>query len=110
MSRSRSVPDATGIRGEFAALNEFKAVHLYRGVSVYKVRGSQYWYVRVWNKDTKRYVVKSTGETSLIQARAVAQDYALSLLKAEQQVEREFTFRYFALKCLTKSASLADGR
>ena len=87
--------------------SELSAIRIYRGVSIYKVRGSQYWYVRVWDRERKRYVVKGTGETSVIRAREVAKDHALSLLKAEEPVERQFTFHHFAIKCLSKSESLA---
>jgi hypothetical protein len=69
---------------------DLAAVKIYKGVSIYKVRGSQYWYVRVWDRDRKRYLVKGTGETSVIRAREVAKDHALSLLKQEQPVERQF--------------------
>ena len=69
--------------------------------------GSQYWYVRVWDRDRKRYIVKGTGETSVIRAREVAKDHALSLLKQEQPVERQFTFHHFAVRCLSKNDSLA---
>ena len=82
------------------------AIKIYRGVSIYKVRGSQYWYVRVWDRAKQRYIVKGTGETSSVRAREVAKDYALSLLKAERPVEREFTFHYFAINCLSKNRGL----
>ena len=89
---------------------DLRAIKLYRGVSIYKVRGSQYWYVRVWDRDKKRYIVKATGETSAIGAREVAKSHALSLLKAESPVAREFTFRHFAIKCLSKNTTMvADG-
>jgi hypothetical protein len=84
------------------------AIKVYRGVSIYQVRGSQYWYVRVWDRERKQYVVKTTGATSAIKAREVAKDYALSLLKAEKVVEREFAFKYFAIKLLSKSLSQVD--
>jgi hypothetical protein len=87
--------------------SELSAIKIYRGVSIYRVRGSQYWYVRVWDRDRKRYVVKGTGETSVIRAREVAKDHALSLLKQEAPVERQFTFHHFALKCLSKNEGLA---
>jgi Phage integrase family len=88
--------------------HDLSAIKIYRGVSIYKVRGSQYWYVRVWDHNKKRYIVKGTGETSVIGAREVAKDYALSLLKnAERVVERQFTFQYFAIKCLSKNEALA---
>jgi hypothetical protein len=87
--------------------SDLSAIKIYKGVSIYKVQGSQYWYVRVWDRDRKRYVVKGTGETSVIRARQAAQDHALSLLKQEQPVERQFTFHNFALKCLSKNEALA---
>ena len=76
------------------------AVKLYRGVSIYKVAGSPYWYVRVWDRQQKKYVVKSTGEESSLLARDVAQDVALSLLKKEKTVAPEYTFKHFGLKML----------
>lgn len=79
------------------------AIRLYQGVSVYRVENSKKWYVRVWDRSAKKYIVKSTGEESAIKAKALAQELALSLLKSEKPVEREFTFRHFALKLLHRS-------
>jgi hypothetical protein len=42
------------------------AINLYKGLSIYKVGGSSKWYVRVWDRRTKKYLVKSTGEDSSI--------------------------------------------
>jgi hypothetical protein len=83
------------------------AIKLYRGVSIYQVKGSQNWYVRVWESERHRYIVKATGESSVARAREFAKSHALSLQKEKQQVEREFTFRHFAIKCLAKNTSLA---
>jgi hypothetical protein len=82
------------------------AIKLYRGVSIYKVDGSQNWYVRVWDRERKRYIVKATGVPSAIQAKEIAQEYALTLLKTKPIVEREFTFRHFAIKCLSQSSAM----
>ena len=76
------------------------AIKLYKGVSIYKVTGSPYWYVRVWDRHRKKYVVKSTGEESSLLARDAAQDLALGLLKKEKVVEAEYTFKHFGLKML----------
>jgi hypothetical protein len=84
------------------------AIKLYRGVSIYQVEGSANWYVRVWDRDRQRYIVKTTGVTSAVKAREVAKDFALSLLKRERAVDREFTFRHFAIKCLSKSSRLVE--
>ena len=66
------------------------AIKLYKGLSLYRVERSTKWYVRVWDKKTKKYLVKSTVEDTVIRAREVAQE--LSLLKSEKPVEREYTF------------------
>ena len=79
------------------------AINLYKGLSIYKVAGSIKWYVRIWDRRTKKYLVKSTGEDSSIKARAVAQELALSMLRSEPLIESRFTFRHFALKLLHKS-------
>jgi hypothetical protein len=34
---------------------EFKAVKIYDGVSIYRVHGSQFYYVRVWISEKQRY-------------------------------------------------------
>jgi len=79
------------------------AIRLYKGLSIYRVANSTKWYVRVWDRKRKKYLVKSTGEDSAIKARHLAQELALSLLKAEKPVEREFTFQHYAQKLLHRS-------
>jgi hypothetical protein len=82
------------------------AVKLYRGVSIYQVDGSKNWYVRIWNREKQRYIVKATGQTSAAKAREVALSHALTLLRDQPVVEPEFTFRQFAIKCISKNQSL----
>ena len=84
------------------------AIRLYRGVSIYQVEGSANWYVRVWDRQKQRYIVKTTGEKSAVKAREVAKDYALDLLRSERPVDREFTFKHFAIKCLSNSSALVS--
>lgn len=87
-------------------LSELKAVRLYRGVSIYKVSNSRNWYMRIWDKQRRRYIVKSTGTPLIIQAREIAKGQALTLLTLEKQVDREFSFRTFALKLLKQGDGL----
>ena len=82
------------------------AIKIYRGVSIYQVDGSQNWYLRIWNREKQRYIVKATGQTSAVKARELARSHALTLLKDEPLVDREFTFRHFAIKCISKNQSL----
>jgi hypothetical protein len=79
------------------------AIKLYKGLSIYRVANSANWYVRVWDRRSKKYIVKSTGTDSSIKARDAAQELALSLLKAEKPVEVEYLFKTYALKLLNKS-------
>lgn len=88
--------------------SDFKAVKIFNCVSIYKVRGSQYWQVRVWDSSRQKYRTRSTGETSRIEARKAASEFARSIPR--EQVERQFTFRHFANKALTKAFGLVtDG-
>jgi hypothetical protein len=82
------------------------AIKLYRGVSIYQVDGSKNWYVRIWNREKQRYIVKATGQSSAVKAREVALSHALTLLKDQPVVEPEFTFRHFAIKCISQNRSL----
>jgi hypothetical protein len=82
------------------------AIKLYRGVSIYQVKGSKNWYVRVSNREQQRYIVKATGQTSAAKARDVALSHALSLLQAAPVVEPQFTFRHFAIRCISKNLTL----
>ena len=82
------------------------AIKLYRGVSIYQVEGSQNWYVRVWDKERQRNIVKTTGVRTAVKAREIAKEFALELLKADRAVDREFTFRHFAIKCLSQNSRL----
>jgi hypothetical protein len=80
----------------------------HRADTIYQVNGSQNWYVRVWDKENQRYIVKPTFAKSAVDAREIAKDYALSLLKSQPQIDREYTFRHFAIKCLTKNSGLVE--
>jgi hypothetical protein len=91
------------------AEDDLKAIKVFRGVSIYKVRGSRYWYVRIWDSARQKYIVKGTGETSRIEARRAAEDLARSITQS-RPVERQFTFKFFADKALTKgSRPVAEG-
>src|SRR5689334_15310732 len=81
---------------------DLAAVKIHRGLSIYKVKGSKFYYVRSWDSVKRRYAVKSTGETTVVKARQVATQWGLSLLKATEQIDRQYTFRHFAMKALEK--------
>jgi hypothetical protein len=87
--------------------SSLKAIRIYRGVSIYKVTHSPNWMVRVWDSDKRKYLVKTTGTAVVTQAREIAKDLALTLLKQEKQVEREFSFRTYALKLIKQGEEMA---
>jgi len=84
------------------------AIRIYKGLSIYKVANSPNWIVRVWDRRRKKYLVKTTGESSVILARDAAQSLALSLLKSTPPISNEFLFSTFAQKLLQKNKILSD--
>ncbi len=53
-----------------------KIVKLRRGLAIYQTHASPYYYARVLDPRTGRYIVRSTKETSRIEARRVAEELA----------------------------------
>ena len=45
-----------------------------RGLSIYKIVASPYWIARIWNASQKKYVYRSTKETSRLVAEEVAEE------------------------------------
>ena len=84
------------------------AIRLYKGLSIYRVANSPNWMVRVWDRKRKKYLVKSTGQTSSILAKEAAQDLAVALLKAEVPVSPDYAFKTFAQKLLRRSTVQAE--
>lgn len=74
-----------------------------RGLAIYKVGASPYWQCRIRNSSTKRYVVRSTKETSRIKARAAALELADEIRGAERVVEHVFTFEHYSRRLLEKA-------
>ena len=85
-----------------------QAISIFKGVSIYKVSNSKYWYVRVWDSDRKKYIVKGTGQTSSILARKAAQELAIALLKEKAPVVKEFNFKIYCLKLLRNEKEVVD--
>ena len=78
------------------------AIKIYKGLSIYRVNGSNFWYVRLWDGKRKKYLVKSTGFDNVIEAREAAKDLAVSILRSTPLVDTENTFNHFALLYLNK--------
>lgn len=85
-----------------------KAINIYKGLSIYRVKNSPNWMVRVWDRKRKQYLVKTTGETSSILAKEAAMALGLSLLRSAPTVPTEYLFSTFAQKLLRKTKILSD--
>ena len=61
------------------------------------MNASPYWYARIRDPSTKRHVVRSTKETSKLQARKVAEELFLTVLRnSPAAIPKDRTFGYFA--------------
>jgi flagellar motor protein MotB len=91
-----------------------KIKHIRRGLSIYQSGRSPYWHARVYDPRTKRYVVRSTKETSRLEAAEVAEEILADLRKKQNTqyaAEKNRSFEYFA-KILTRisEAKARDSR
>ena len=80
-----------------------------QGVSLYKVGASPYWYARIWNRSTAKYIVRSTKETSRIVAAEVAEELYSDLKQKKflDDIPRAKTFIFFAEKLINQQRRLA---
>lgn len=83
-------------------------ITLARGVAIYKTHASPYWNARVRDPATRKYVVRSTKETSRLKARLVAEELAGDLKSHKRDAPREFTFKHFATRFLDKGQQLVE--
>jgi hypothetical protein len=76
-----------------------------RGLAIYKVRASPYWWCRIRDPRHKKNIVRSTKETSRIKAREVAEEFFTSLFAegAIAPTPKIFTFEHFADLLLTET-------
>ena len=49
---------------------------VHSGIAIYKTHASPYWYARIRDPQARKYVVRSTKETSRLKARNVAEELA----------------------------------
>lgn len=78
-----------------------------RGVAIYKVGASPFWQARVRDARTKKYIVRSTRETSRIKARAAAEEMAAEIRGGVKKVMREFTFEYYGKRMADKARRMS---
>ena len=81
----------------------FKKVR--QGLSIYKTGQSQYYFARIWLSKEKRYTVKTTKETSRLDALEVAEEIFEKL--KQNKVSESRTFNYFSKMLMKYQKSLS---
>lgn len=90
MTDNEPKPSRNALKGEI--------VNIFRGLAIYQTNASPFWFARIRNPISKRNIVRSTKETSRLEARKVAEELFISIMKSKDAVKvpREVTFGYFA--------------
>lgn len=84
------------------ALSE-EIIRISRGIAIYKIGASPYWQCRVRDTRTKKYVVRSTKETSRIKARLAAEEIAAEIRSSVKRVDHAHTFEAYGKRLLQKA-------
>jgi hypothetical protein len=73
-------------------------IKIRRGLAIYKVHASPYWMCRILDAKNQKYIVRSTKETSRIEARRAAEELVASMFAPGHQdaVPPQFQFEHFA--------------
>ena len=85
-----------------------KVVRLRRGLALYQTHASPYYFARILDPRTHRYKVRSTKETSRIQARRAAEELAQQICSPDAPAPREFSFRTYAKRFIQKGQQLVE--
>lgn len=85
-----------------------KIIVIRRGLAIYKTQASPYYWARVRDPINKKYIVKTTKETSRVIAREVAEEFARSLAIQKVSTPPQFSFKYFAARYTETSRRMAE--
>jgi len=83
-----------------------KITIIHRGLAIYKTNASPFWQIRLRDAHLKKYVVRSSHETSKVNARKEAHNFAVSYAKTQPVTPKEFTFKSYSLKWVAHGAML----
>lgn len=78
-----------------------KLKHIRSGLAVYQTGRSPFWQLRLWDNNAKRYVRRSTKETSRLEAIEAAEEFADSYRRKadpNQAVKKDRSFEAYAKK------------
>ena len=84
---------------------KFDVIQLRRGVAIYRVGRSPFWQARIYNSAARKYVVRSTRETSRINAKVAVEELIVSLAAQGQFQPKpdnrmEHSVEFFALRVM----------
>ena len=84
-----------------------RIINMRRGLAIYKTHASRYYYARIRVPREQGYRVRSTNETSRVEARNVAEELAQKINSKDAPARREFSFRTYANRFIQKGEQLA---
>ena len=97
-----------GFVSDLPPAKPLQSIPVFRGVAIYRIERSRYWYVRTWDRNRRKYVVRSTKETHKIPALKFAQTVGLKLLSSQTVSEEKSSFKTFAYQLLSSEKIASD--
>ena len=85
-----------------------KIIRVRRGVALYQTHASPYYFARILDPRTQRYKVRSTKETSRVEARKAAEELAHEIMCPDAPADHEFSFKTYAHRFIQKGKQLAE--
>jgi hypothetical protein len=85
-----------------------KIIILRRGLAIYQTYASPYYQARIRDPRANKYVVRSTQESSRIQARKVAEELARELVGENAPAPKEYSFRSYARRFVENAQRMAN--
>jgi len=55
-------------------------ITVHKGIAIYKTHASPFWFARIRDPQSRKYIVRSTKEKSRLEARKVAEELAVYIL------------------------------
>ena len=83
-----------------------KIVRIRRGLALYQTYASPFYFARILDPRTQRYKVRSTKETSRLEARNVAEELAQKICSKDAPAPQEFSFKTYAQRLILKGQQL----
>ena len=103
----RSEFDRTTIRKKSKHSLRGKIIRIHRGLALYQTHASPYYFARVLDRHSGKYIVRSTKEVSRLEARRVAEELELHFRGLAPVVPREFTFADYAERAMRRAVQLS---